>query len=198
MNDAFFYFSKHVKEEFVCKYYDKMDDYTNFFSGLKFHVEKLLSKNKEFINITNLYGFINVYDTESFDKKDMKEAINSFWFDSNLEDHPLTHNVVSALSKFIFKLKSKCISRKKEMCDFLIEVPNFKKNYFQIKQRIKNESLPTHKNDINILLDAHEFAYNNENRILYFITGDNDLFETINKLLDDLCIEKCCYLKDFH
>ena len=201
IDNAKFYYSEHVKKEFEYKYSEKIRLYNAFFDEFSYYVESLNfdeSLNPDFVNISKLYKFI--YDFKKYTKfsiDDMRKTIDTFLYDCNLSDNPRLLDISSSLSEFIQEFNSKIILTKIEICDFLIEVPNFKKNYFQIKQMIKNENLPTHKEDIDILLDAHEFAYNNKNLILYFITGDKGLFETINKLLDVLCIEKCCQLKDF-
>lgn len=202
IRDANFYYSGHVKKEFIKKFKEKRRIYDSFFNELKFYVENLENNphiNDYCVDIEVLYKFINFFNnSKSFDKQNMIKAINIFWRDSNLEDHPSINKIILSLSKFIYEFKQSYIIKKKEMCNFLIEVPNFKKNYSNIKQIILDNNLSCHSEDFKIMIDAHEFACSNSSLILNFITADKHFYELIDKLIINLCLNNSYYLKNMN
>lgn len=200
---ANFYFSNHVKDEFEKKFFEKKSSYIDFFRELKFYL-KDLEKSEEIyggslININKLYPFIDSRDkTKSFDKQNMKLAINEFWIDSNFNDNPTLQEIYSSLNTFNNEFSYKTLNKKREMCEFLIKVPNFKKQHIPIENFIQENDL-LHDNDILILLDAHEYALNNKNLALKFITWDKDFFNAVDKLIKNKlsCFDKCYFINDF-
>ena len=203
LGDGKYYFSENVRIECEDIFQRKLNDYYNFFSELYFQFNSNAKKyvshfiGEDMVNVEILHHFVNNINHSEFSKKDMHRVLNTFIKDVNLDYHEPINKINSILSEFLHELQFKSRESKDELLNNLFKIPVHKNYYHSIEAVILNNSLPIHSKDKKILLDAHEFSCNNQDISLFFVTGDEDFYISINFLLELLCIEKGFYLKDF-
>lgn len=193
-----FYYSEHVLEEFNRKFKQKVKSYTKFFRGLKRYINK--HPSKKIVESYILHTFVkNFKETKSFTKKNMHDAINVFLEDFDLEYSHSVFEIDSALDTFLNEFGSNVRTDKNNILNSLEKVDNHKESYPLIEEATTKmpDNINFHKDDLEILLDAHEYAHDNQNFIFVLVTGDHDFFEAIKILLGLLCISNCCYITDF-
>ena len=193
------YFSKNVKTEVNHVFVRKISQYSIF-------LEKLNKKQYEFddsyfMSRDTFHDYINNFDAiEKFNIQDMHFAFEKIW---NLFDIGENQEIMILKMKFDKFINEFCgfnFKRKKELFNHLILIPNHTFKDKDVINGIEKENLRDellHASDEEILFDAHEFAKNNKDLNLKFVTADQNFFEAITILKKYLCFGDCINLMEF-
>jgi len=193
------FYSENVKQEVNQVFGRKSDEYSKFIMKLtkklnQFDNITLISSNEfhSYINSLNNIGHLGVSEMHiTFDK-----MWNIFDFGENQE----VMLVKFKFDEFLNELDAFNLSRKKDIFNRLILVPNHTKKDRKIMEKIKENNLREgllHFADEEILFDANEFCKYNPELKLKFVTADQNLIKVINILMEYLCLDECINLKEF-
>lgn len=108
--------------------------------------------------------------------------------------------IKSNLNTFLRNFNSLNFTRKNNILNKLILIDNHKNKDKTILELIEKENLRDgllHGSDEEILFDANEFAKNNKDLNLKFVTADQRFFEAITILKEYLSFGDCINLIEF-
>lgn len=193
------YYSNNVKTEVNNVFNRKNFEYSNF-------LEKLNSRLYEFddsyfMSCENFHKYINTMnDIGKFKHQDMHLAFEKIW---NLFDFGENQEIMILKLKFdnfINEFYGFNLKRKVDLFHQLILIPNHVHKDEKILDIIEKENLRDgllHNSDEEILFDANEFAKNNKDLNLKFVTADQRFFEAITILKEYLSFGDCINLMEF-
>ena len=193
------YYSPHVEDEVDEVFIKKNKRYKSFVLGVDEFINKF--SDQDLVNNGIVHGFIdNLRPIGKFKRHEMHEAFDRLWVKFDLDETHDAFEVKLKFNKFADNFQLLHQKRKDFLYSQMILVPNHTKKDRQISDLIKTNCLRDellHENDEDILFDAHEFAKNNNELDLRFVTADKDFFKAINILIDYLSFDKCINLMEF-
>lgn len=197
-HEKYCFYSHNVKKEVIKIFNIKKNHYNSFllillrfFNG--FSDNSLIGENDAHNYVSKLKHNLLLK------KEDMHFAINVIWEDLDFNENHDAFEVKSIFHDFQNEFQGVHESRKCDIFNKLILIPNHTKKDNIIQYYIKKDNLGQifHGEDENILLDANEFCKNHKDSNLRFVSADQDFIKAIEILMDKLCIEEVVNLKDF-
>lgn len=193
------YFSKNVKTEVNHVFDRKISEFSNFLEKLN---KKLYEfEDSYFMSRDSFHRYINnLDDIDKFKVQDMHLAFEKIWNLFEIGENQEIMILKLQFDNFINEFSGFNFKRKKELLTQLIIIPNHNHKDKNIIRVIEKENLRhklLHASDEEILFDAHEFAKNNKDLDLKFVTADQKFFEAITILKKYLSFGDCINLMEF-
>lgn len=202
-NNDFLYDSKEVYREFNRKYHYFLNEQKHFFYGLK-DVLELDNSSKEISLKDLLVKAWTVNLKHEFDDNKKESCVKTFWkfcrnlkgLNNDLDDIVFKINdIINYISRFLMGFERGVLNRKlqyelKVMCHSKRTM-----DYEEIYDKLIESNV--HNPDTFIILDAHDLSIT-DSIVLDFITGDYDMIQNLNEIINCLNINKFHYLKDFN
>lgn len=193
------FYSKNVKNEVNAVFSRKSFEFTNFLINLTKIMNDL--KDVSLISIVEFHRFIeNFDDIGRFKVNEMHTAFEKLWNFFDFGENQEVFIIKSNLNTFLRNFNSLNFTRKNNILNKLILIDNHKNKDKTILELIEKENLRDgllHGSDEEILFDANEFAKNNKDLNLKFVTADQRFFEAITILKEYLSFGDCINLMEF-
>lgn len=193
------YYSNNVKNEVNTVFSRKSFEFTNFLIKLNRIMDEF--DDVSFMSIVEFHRFIeNFDDIGNFQVYNMHIALEKLWNFFDFSENQEVFIIKSKLNNFLRNFNNLNYTRKNYILGKLTLISNHKNKDKSILEIIKKENLRDellHDSDEEILFDAHEFAKNNKDLELKFVTADQKFFEAITILKKYLSFGDCINLMEF-
>lgn len=187
------HYSENVNKEFQKNFIKFSKEQSQFLLEICDELEALNFKKINFDEFKAIGLSVKLINDFAENKKE--KCLEVLWdiTNKNNDDKIRVKILVRNIKKFARNFENYLFIRKNNFEQKVMLCPVRKKSYSEIYEELKN--LKIHKEDNNIILDAHDLACN-ESLTLNFVTSDNDVYK-LPQQVSALNINKFLHLRNF-
>lgn len=171
------YWSNTVENEYKKVFKNKFKLLKKYFKDLK---SFLMNDDYTDISFKILVSFINKKNYSYKDKKKIESSLHVFWNNYLGNELPSKDDVLNAIDCCLFDLLSNVYKKREEWLSKINLTSKRIKRYASIYNDLF-EKPKVHKTDVLIILDAHDYNLELEEKI-DFITFDNDFYNAASQI----------------